>query len=119
MGRKKVVIKWLHENTKIPTDECIVFPFSKDKEGYGHLRFRGGMCLAHRLVAVWYLKLSLFDTKTKILHSCDNPSCVNPKHLHKGTQLENIQEAKEKGNYKKGAEKRWGLSRCENSQALG
>jgi len=32
-----------------------------------------------------------------ILHSCDNPSCVNPAHLCQGTQLENQQDCKAKG----------------------
>lgn len=32
-----------------------------------------------------------------ILHRCDNPKCVNPNHLFVGTQLDNIQDMKNKG----------------------
>jgi hypothetical protein len=28
----------------------------------------------------------------KALHECDNPLCVNPKHLHEGTQAKNMGE---------------------------
>lgn len=32
-----------------------------------------------------------------ILHNCDNPPCVNPKHLKLGKQKENIDEMKSRG----------------------
>jgi hypothetical protein len=33
----------------------------------------------------------------KVLHSCDNPACINIKHLSAGTQLENVQDMHAKG----------------------
>ena len=35
------------------------------------------------------------------MHSCDNPSCVNPDHLQQGTQLENILDSINKGRFRK------------------
>ena len=33
----------------------------------------------------------------ELMHSCDNPLCINPNHLRPGTHAENIAEAYAKG----------------------
>lgn len=34
-----------------------------------------------------------------VMHTCDNPICVNPKHLVVGTQIENIADMHSKGRH--------------------
>ena len=37
-----------------------------------------------------------------ILHTCDNPICINPDHLYRGTRLQNRKDAVERGRVKGG-----------------
>ncbi len=45
------------------------------------------------------------EPKLHILHSCDNPSRVNPKHLREGTDADNVQDMMERGRYAKGQQR--------------
>jgi len=64
-----------------------------NNKGYGVTTENGKRWYAHRYS--WMLATGNPPT-ANILHSCDNPRCVNPNHLREGTQKENMQEASAK-----------------------
>jgi hypothetical protein len=68
-----------------------------DKRGYGVLSINNKPVKTHRL------SYSLYKgdpTGLFVCHTCDNPPCVNPKHLFLGTQLDNMKDAQSKGRIK-------------------
>lgn len=70
-------------------------------KGYKKVWLRGRPAYAHRVAYRW-LRGPIPDG-LDILHSCDNPSCVNPDHLRAGTHLENMQDKKARGRQPTGA----------------
>jgi hypothetical protein len=69
---------------------CLVWQRSTNAYGYGHLRVRGRLRVAHRVV--WELAHGPIPAGMLVLHSCDNPSCIAIEHLHVGTAKDNAQE---------------------------
>jgi len=70
--------------------------------GYGRFNSPVG-CLAHRYS--WALHNGGFkdyetwEYKRVIMHSCDNPKCVNPRHLSLGTPRLNARDRDKKGRH--------------------
>lgn len=62
--------------------------------GYGVMRIMGYQFLAHRLS---YLMAGGALGHAVIMHTCDNPACVNPAHLRGGTVQDNVADMHAKG----------------------
>lgn len=58
--------------------------------GYGAYSLNEKHMGAHR--ASWIIHYGDIPTGMFVLHKCDNPSCVNPKHLYVGTQQDNMKD---------------------------
>jgi hypothetical protein len=72
--------------------QCWRWTAARDPHGYGRFSVggrSGGMVLAHRF------SLSLVvdvPSDACVLHSCDNPPCVNPAHLSVGNHEQNMDQ---------------------------
>lgn len=71
-------------------DDCLIWPFSKNTEGYAHVKSGGNLVLVHRISCV-AAHGSPPSTSHQAAHSCGNGhlGCVNPKHLRWATPKEN------------------------------
>ena len=80
-------------------NSCIVYMGAKDGCGYG--RHSTYMCCKRRTFSAHRLSYQMFVGKIPdgmlVLHSCDNPPCVNPKHLSIGTNKDNSHDKMRKG----------------------
>lgn len=71
-----------------PKGECWLWASKRRKDGYGLFKVGNWRIRAHR--AGYELLVGLFNEELFILHSCDNPPCVNPDHMRPGTSEDNI-----------------------------
>lgn len=82
------------------TPGCWPWTAGKDQKNYGMFWMNGKTLHAQRVA--YELFIGPIPDGLVILHSCDNPSCVNPSHLSAGTHKENSEDMVSKGRQARG-----------------
>ncbi|WP_327594700.1 hypothetical protein [Streptomyces chartreusis] len=98
-ARRGELRRWLERAVTIETNECIIWPFAaKDRDGYGQIKVDGVQRKAHAVA----LELASGEPAgdRQALHHCDNPPCVNRRHLYWGDSTDNNRDTVERLRHK-------------------
>lgn len=85
-------------------DDCWEWTASKSNKGYGKLWWGPKLEGAHRIAYmlehdVDRLPKKIDGSRTEVMHSCDNPGCVNARHLVLGSSVLNHRDKVAKGRH--------------------
>lgn len=87
---------WSKVSKSCDVSACWEWTGSINESGYGKFRrTEGDTCYAHRFAKE--MVDGPIEEGMCVLHSCDNPKCVNPAHLFIGTKADNVKDMDAKG----------------------
>ena len=94
-------LKWLIQAiTSHRSNECLIWPFTKHRDGHGRIRFNRADQYAHRVA--FYITYGRWPFPIG-RHICDTPACFNPRHVIDGTDADNSRDMVIRGRSGKGS----------------
>lgn len=78
-------------------DQCWTWNGATTGHGYGTISVDGKQTQTHRYA--YELFVGRIPDGAVVMHSCDNPPCVNPRHLSAGSYQDNLTDAINKGRW--------------------
>jgi hypothetical protein len=80
------------------TKDCIDHNRAGKGPGYAQMTVGGAVVYAHRYAYAKNKNITIADIAGKVvMHTCDNPRCINPAHLTLGSQADNMADMVAKG----------------------
>lgn len=97
------------------TDDCIEWTGARSSAGYGVFSLGRRQIKAHRIFWEWANQQRV-PLGCVVMHLCDNPSCVNPKHLRLGSPYDNVSDCNRKGRRNQVTGERHGMAKLTVAQ---
>jgi hypothetical protein len=96
VGRRKSVADRFWSKVD-KSDTCWIWRGATANKGYGSFRHKDKSRGAHAVA--YELTYGPIPKGMCVMHSCDNPPCVNPAHLSLGTKADNTADMMKKGRH--------------------
>lgn len=106
MNKLNAIKSLLKSRSKELENGCIIYTRALTTAGYGLLQVENKLMYAHRLAAYVDNIIKSYNDPRTVNHKCNNPSCINPKHLYAGTKGDNMRDTVSSGHYRNGNTKK-------------